>query len=90
MTSIDLEIVENLRDHFELGTVDSFRSSRNPVQELFAWNARGPAAIEVLKRTTPHVVGQFREHAEAILEREFERPSKTYSSWEECLEPKLA
>ncbi len=69
---------------------DSFRSSRTPVQELFAWNARGPAAIEVLKRTTPHMVGALREHAEAILEREFERHSKTYSSWEEYLELKLA
>ncbi len=78
VTSVEREIVEALRDHFDLGAVTSFFSTKLPDLEIFAWNVRGPAAIKVLERVTPHMVGSLKEHAQFILTCEYSRPTKAY------------
>ena len=71
----DYRIVQALREHFVCGTLDSFRPVSNPHLRIFVWSVKGAGAVEVLKRTNPYMIGEVREHAEYILQRDRARLS---------------
>jgi hypothetical protein len=76
VTSTTLVVTEALQEHFGLGKTETFTPRKAPNLTLYAWEVRGPAAIETLERTVPYMISDIREHVEYILEREYSRPGK--------------
>ena len=72
---IDQAVADGLAEHFGLGQVVHSHTAASPGRPLYLFEARGQAALEVLERTAPYLVGKVRSHAEHILERDLERAS---------------